>query len=163
MSVTAELVRELFDYQPDGTLVRRVRRGARGALGQTVGYLNNTGYLSVRIQERHYKIHRLVWLWHHGRWPKMIDHINRVKTDNRIENLREAQNNSESAQNRGVFRNNKCGYTGVFQTRAGRYRAHIYCQRRRYHLGTFATALDAAQAYWEAKRRLHQFHPDPVI
>jgi hypothetical protein len=60
------------------------------AYGDVAGSVNGRGYRIVGIRGRYYSEHRLAWFYVHGVWPThTIDHINRVRTDNRIANLRD--------------------------------------------------------------------------
>ena len=76
-------IQKYFVYQKDGSFERKDRKNSKGSL-------DKDGYLIIKIKGKQYKAHRLVYAYHHGKFPaKEIDHINRVRTDNRIENLRE--------------------------------------------------------------------------
>ena len=97
---------------------------------------------------QHY-VHRLVWIDANGPIPKglMIDHINRDKHDNRLENLR-LVTRSQNAQNR----KNVTGYT---QISGGRYQAQIMLDYKHYFLGHFDTEAEARSAYLKAKKEYH--------
>ncbi|UOL49228.1 HNH endonuclease [Stenotrophomonas phage BUCT603B1] len=91
--VTAERVSELLEYRHTGELVWRETWNAQCRAGQVAGSLNCTGYRRIRIDGTRYRAHRLVWLLHTGKHPDdQLDHINGVRDDNRIENLRECTN-----------------------------------------------------------------------
>ena len=118
--------------------------------------------------------HRLAWLYTHGKWPsKYIDHINGVKTDNRIANLREADNGENMQNQRRARRNSKTGLLGVRWNRAsGNYVAVITVNRHVINVGSFKTAEEAHEAYLRAKAELHEFgvikpkddvHPDRIL
>ena len=92
-------LRERFDYE-DGRLTYRYRVSQRCKQGDVVGSLNSEGYVVTIIDGVGYFVHRLIWKWHHGTDPQMIDHVNRDRSDNKIENLREADNR-ENQWNRG--------------------------------------------------------------
>ena len=82
-----ELLKELFIY--DGrNLCWSKSRGNRKALTRA-GTISNHGYVIITIDGKAYMEHRLIWMLHNGSFPKELDHINQIKTDNRIENLRE--------------------------------------------------------------------------
>lgn len=101
-----------------------------------------------------YKAHRLAWLYMHGELPdKSIDHINGLKTDNRIANLRLATN-AQQKQNRPRNLNNSSGYKGVARAET-KWRARINANGRHYYLGRFDTPEDAHNAYVAAAHRLH--------
>ncbi len=88
---------ELFVYD-DGKLLAKKQRHKWNA-GQEVGSATGTtGYRVVMIDGYIWGIHRLVFFWHHGWWPELVDHIDRTRTNNRIENLR-ASNKSLNALN----------------------------------------------------------------
>jgi hypothetical protein len=137
--LTAENVRDIFDYCPDeGGLLWRPRQGpvnwnTRFA-GKRVGCVNQYGYRQLTYLRKNYSEHRVVWLWHRGSWPtQMIDHINRDRVDNRIENLRDvdAFTNRTNVDAAYLRRN----YTGTwslsftFRTEQEAVEALALCQR----------------------------------
>lgn len=134
--------------------VKQVPAGARA------GSLSNKGYWRIKIGNREYSAHRLAWLYVHGEFPSgALDHINRVRDDNRIVNLRPASF-VENGQNRGLARNNTSGYTGVTYNRTCRkWQASICVRGKHHHLGLHTSAELAAAAYAEAKKSFHSFHP----
>lgn len=76
-----------------------------------------------------------------------VDHINRVRTDNRVSNLRSATK-AQNAANRVKRKNNTTGYKGVFiYKKSKRFLARIICKGEKKHLGIFENAIDAAMAY----------------
>ena len=89
MEITYEFVRSVFDYDPEGFLVWKSSLNNQFA-GKRAGGVDKNGYWYVQLTRFKKKVpaHRLIFLWHHGFMPKMVDHANRVRTDNRIENLR---------------------------------------------------------------------------
>jgi len=85
--------------------------------GMIAGHDDGKGYRSMRLLGHRFKLHRLMWLWHHGYYPDSnIDHINGVHDDNHIENLRLATD-AQNVHNR---------------IRAGKHRPGVYKMRHRY-------------------------------
>lgn len=147
----------LFEYRADGTLVRKVTTGGRPA-GSTVGGVHHDGYLQAKFLGRHIQVHRLVWLMHRGELPAVLDHINGVRHDNRIENLRSVSHAVNSQNRRAATSVNKTGFLGVMLVARNRDRPFVAAIRvsgRQKELGCFATAEQAHEAYVMAKRRLH--------
>lgn len=89
--LTAERLRAALDYDPATGLFRWIERpNQKIIVGSIAGHVGRKGYIYVTIDKRKYAAHRLAWLYVNGEWPKeQIDHINRVKDDNRISNLRD--------------------------------------------------------------------------
>lgn len=111
MEITQELLHKLFEYK-NGILFWKIRPANNIHIGAKAGSLHHTGYYQVRINWKFYRTHRLIFLFHHGYLPKFIDHINGIKHDNRIENLRVASP-SQNCHNRRVNKNNTSGVKGV--------------------------------------------------
>lgn len=156
--LTQERLKELLHYNPEtGILVWISNSGSRGNYnaGAVAGGKHKCGYLHTHIDRKAYLIHRLAWLYVYGHFPPHhIDHINGVRCDNRISNLRLATE-SENAQNRRLpQKNNKIGMIGVSKHR-GRYRASISMNKKWHFLGSFDTSEEASKAYLKAKRLLH--------
>lgn len=158
--LTAQRLREVLEYNP-GTGEFRQRHSHRNwPAGRIVGTRDNHDYVKIRVDGRYHKAHRLAWLYHYGVWPGLnIDHINRVKGDNRIENLRDVStqfNNHNVADARG---DNIAGYLGVSKKGDGRFKAVIKAtlagHRLQLYLGSYKTPEIAHAVYMDAKRRLH--------
>jgi hypothetical protein len=131
--LTQERVRELFDYI-DGHLVWQISRGGVN-VGDIAGSVSH-GYVQVKINNVNYRAHRLIWLWHYGYLPENdIDHLNRIRADNRIENLREVGDvcNQRNTTNHST---NTSGVKGVcWNAEAGKWHANIMVNGKQYYLG----------------------------
>jgi len=122
-SITQELVQYLFDYK-DGKLIWKNHRWSRKN-GSVAGVISRCGYLMVAINRKRYLVHRIVWIWHKGELPDVLDHINGDKTDNRIDNLRPTTM-SENAWNRTSKGRNTSGHKGVTKHKAsGKWQVFI--------------------------------------
>jgi hypothetical protein len=150
--LTQARVRELFDYREDGELIRKVRTSSRARVGDVAGCPDGHGYKVTRVEDKLYSNHRLIWLLHHGYFPEhQIDHINRIRTDNRIENLREV---SQVCNSRNCKQRTDCssGVTGVYWHKlTNKWRARIKIPNKNIHLGLYDTLLEAAKARWDAE------------
>lgn len=147
---------EVLHYKPEtGEFVWRVSMNGRAMAGSVAGTKSIGGYMQIRVDGGQYKAHRLAWFYVNGSWPKWhVDHVNGIRSDNRIENLRQASPMVNAQNRRNASCNNKSGFLGVSRRREG-WRASIQSQGIRYELGIFQTAEQAYSAYVEAKRRLH--------
>jgi hypothetical protein len=86
---------EYLQYnQETGNIIWLKDKGTKKLIGQIAGNLNNNGYIQIKFDGKLYKAHRLAWYLHHGVWPQNeIDHINGIRNDNRINNLRDVTKN----------------------------------------------------------------------
>lgn len=113
---------------------------------------NNNGYRRVRIKGKNYLEHRVIMMLCFGHIPENaeIDHINHVRNDNRLINLRFVTR-GENMRNKSVSSKSTTGVTGVyFYKRLQKYIARIRVNREFIHLGTFETLEEAAAARAEA-------------
>lgn len=153
--ISFEEATSLLILRDDGRIVWRETRGHKLA-GSVAGSVNGDGYIAICIRKKTYLAHRLAWLLHYGVWPsERIDHCNRIRTDNRPENLRLA-NVNQNAQNR-IVNKSKClaASRGVTIHSTGKYQAQIRCNGRGHYLGLFKTEGEAAEAYAAASLKLH--------
>ena len=151
-SLTVERVKEVLNYnQETGVFTWRVQKSARGNIRSVAGTSGRMGYWSIQIDNKIYKAHRLAWFVTYGRWPKdQIDHINGIRGDNRITNLREATP-LQNARNTGAHRLNTSGFKGVvWHKYRKKWRSTICINRKKKHLGTFSSAEEAGEAYQKA-------------
>jgi len=118
-----------------------------GGVGSLAGYVNQSGYRIIMIGGKNYKAHRLVWLHQNGKWPDgVIDHINRIPCDNRIENLRDVSQ-LLNGQNRGVPKHNRSGHRGVSFIKArNKWYASITFNGATINLGLHETLEKAVDA-----------------
>lgn len=151
--LTQAILKSLLTYDPEtGVFTNRTFRGLRALEGTEAGNITSNGYIDVTIRKRKYKAHRLAWLYMYGEWPKNnIDHINRIKTDNRISNLRDVTQ-AENGRNKSTHKNNTSGVTGV-DYHKGQWRARIRVNRKSLHLGYYATMADAEASRKRAEER----------
>lgn len=131
---------ERYEYNPlTGDLYHR----SGPAKGKKAGTLRK-GYLEIKFKGKDYKAHRVVWLWVTGKFPcHTIDHINRIRSDNRFSNLRDVP---QSVNNRNKVK----PPIGAWQTPCGNWAAQICINRKTIHIGTFRTeqlAKEARQKY----------------
>ena len=98
-TITQALLRADFDYHPDGFLIR-TRAYNNVGVGKIAGCLGHDGYWQLMWNRKMYRAHRLIYLWHHGHLPELIDHIDQDRANNRIENLRAADKRLNALNNK---------------------------------------------------------------
>ena len=132
----AEYCRELFEYKEDGSLVWKVSRGGVKA-GTVAGSLSNRGYLCVSIDNVTYLVHQIVFLLHYSYIPKTIDHIDRDKTNNRIENLR-----SVSARGNSLNRSDNTETPNISKN-GGSFQVMFMFKGKKEYFGIYNTIEEA--------------------
>ena len=158
--ITQEQVRDRYIYHADGRLTYRERVSSRAMKGGKVGTTNNCGYVMTSINGKFYQVHRLIFLYHHGYLPKELDHINGVKIDNRISNLR-GVSHQENGKNQKNRCNNTSGHMGIYwHKKAKKWRAGINVDGKKIHLGYFKDIDDVVvvRKQAEIKYGYHKNH-----
>lgn len=124
--------------------------------GKEAGCVTKKGYRVVTLNYIQYMAHVIAWILHYGEVrPQMLDHINGVKDDNRIDNLR-LSDDVTNQQNRGKPKNNTSGYKGVcWCVQTQKWQAIIKADGKRLHLGRYLTKEQAYQAYCNAAFKFH--------
>ena len=152
--ITAKKLRELIEYDPiSGQFIWRVsRKGGGTKAGYPAGRVRaHDGYIRLGINGARHFAHRLAWLYVYGEFPRnQIDHIDGIRHNNSIQNLREATG-TQNLGNMSRPSHNSSGFKGVsWHKGAGKWRAYIKNKGRAIHLGHFDDAKLAHAAYLKA-------------
>lgn len=170
IQLTQELVKSLFDYK-DGFLYWKISRTVRIKIGDLAGSISNTHSgprRMIKIGQKSYYSSRLIFFYHKGYFPKMVDHKDRNKANEKIENLRDADKH-QNAWNVSKQANKTSKYLGVslktnkktqLVKTTGLMKTYIsflwYSQITvrgvKIFLGGFKLEIDAAKAYNEAAK-----------
>lgn len=144
---------EIFYVDDNYTLRWKVRlsKNSPHSVGDVAGTLSKkTGYYHVNCFNTILVVHRIIWIMHNGDIPDgcVIDHINTIRTDNRLSNLR-VVTEARNLRNLAIRKENTSGYVGVHYDN-GRWRAMARDSLgRKKHLGRFSDKVEAAKAvYW---------------
>ena len=152
--ITQERLKHLMRYE-DGKLywVRPTAKWMKE--GTEAGFIMNMGYRIACVDGRQIMMHRLVFLYHHGYTPEIVDHIDGDILNNRIENLRPATR-SQNNINARTRNDNKSGQKGVrWREDQQKWQAGITVNKKKHHLGYFTAFEDAKNAYLIAAQQLH--------
>lgn len=152
-------IRECLTYDAStGIFLWTADRRGKTRSGDIAGCLNGSGYRVISFKDVTYRAHRLAWWFVYGVMPVgLIDHINGIRTDNRIANLRVASPRANAQNVSRAKSNSATGLLGVISpSDRPVFLSSIRDQQgKRIHLGTFAAAEDAHDAYMTAKRQMH--------
>jgi len=168
LEITQKLVKRIFEYK-NGRLYWKEKPTSLSqvVIGNEAGYIvrNKTKheYRYVKIDGKRYKAADLVWIYHNGEKPSMLDHENHNTQDDSIGNLREVTQ-SENSRNRTISRLNTSGITGVtWDEKKKKWRARISnCNGKRIELGFFKDKENAKSARKAAEKvfNYHKNHGD---
>lgn len=163
-NLTQGFLREAFTYNEDmGRLVFNKKAGSSAEVkrwntryaGARAGSENNQGYLHVKLFGKKHKLHRLIFLYHHGWLPKVVDHKDGDKLNCRIDNLRPATT-GENNRNSKVSSCNTSGVKGVsWHKQHGKWYASIRVNKRSIFLGLFLEKTEAEVAVRAARSKHH--------
>ena len=147
-------IRMTFYYNvKEGGLYYFESKGPRKARSRAGSLSKSNGYRTVGIggkgNQKQYREHRLIFLYHNGRLPKTIDHINGDRGDNRIENLRECTQ-QQNCMNTSSRKGSTSKYRGVRKLEENGkilWIAQVFHKGKNIHLGRFNKEDEAAMAY----------------
>mgnify|MGYP003455568704 CR=1 FL=1 len=150
-----ERLKQVLDYNPETgvlTWLDRVERGfsfnnrVAGTRGRQLNGSPSGKMISVDAVR--YKVSRVIWVMVYGSLPEghEIDHANGNPWDDRLCNLRLATHDQNKANRRSMIKS-KTGLKGVTARKNGKFQSCLKFNRKKYFLGTFNTAEEAAKAY----------------
>jgi len=151
--LTQVKLKELLHYDPNtGDFTWKYRLHGL-PVGVIAGTINSDGYGRIKINGFEYATAILANLYMEGFIPEnQMDHKNRIRHDDRWDNLREASRQCQ-VRNRGLFKRNKSKIAGVLRHKKNNnWVARICVNYNQMHLGSFKNKIDAAMARWEAEK-----------
>ena len=158
--ITQKRLKEVLHYNPDTGLFTWIAHRQGVKVGSSAGNTTVQGYRIIGIDGKRYMAHRAAWLYMTGSWPKnQIDHINHIRDDNRIINLREVTH-KENKRNQPINKNNTSGVTGVYWNKPLQmWHPKIMVNSKSINLGTFIDKFEAICARKSANNK-YGFHPN---
>lgn len=157
-TISQARLKALLNYDPDtGVFTWKVNRRPTIRIGDIAG-CERRGYWVLKVDQHVYFSHRLAWLYVHGVWPTGdIDHINRIRDDNRLSNLRECSR-AENCQNTTARKSNTSGHKGVsWVAQRQKWVAQIVINGKNVNLGRYSSIEDAIAAR-RAAEQAHYTH-----
>lgn len=160
LEIDIDTLHRLFTYDPETGVILWKERDRNLSGVEAGGICPTSGYRRIKINSSLILAHRIAIAMVTGKWPEdQVDHINGVRADNRLANLR-AVSRSENLVNKGRYRSNTSGVTGVSWHRQHRkWIASINRAGRRTTIGLFHNLDETAAARREAEK-LNGFHPN---
>lgn len=149
--LTQEYVQSILRYE-DGHLWW-LKKTRNRQVDRPAGTINGNGYRQIYIDSRIYPEHRIIFLYHHGWLPKYIDHINGIRTDNRIENLRPCTQQQNCFNTKGYTSSGVKGVT--WHKKDKRWQAQLSINGRNTYLGSYKTVEEAAAVVSLARQKHH--------
>lgn len=151
---TQKELQELFHYERGFLFWKAPRK--KVVVGNLVGWVARSGYAEVKLNQKIYKLHRLIFKMHNGYMPEFVDHIDCDRLNNKIENLREATA-SQNKWNQSAPKNNISGIKGVcFDKRYNKWKAYLKVNSKQKNIGYFESIELAAQAVQKARGEQHE-------
>lgn len=145
-------IKDYLSYNPLTGNIRWIKKASRNTIiGSIAGTKNIDGRTAIVIHSVRLMSHRIGFFLYHGWCPDILDHINRIKSDNRIENLRPATN-SQNGMNKGIIETNTSGVIGVHWDKVNKkWYAKIGINKKYYNLGRYIKIEDAVKARQKAE------------
>lgn len=152
-----DYLHECFEYLPSGILLWKERPHTHFNSFQTWRMWNarfagdqsgtvEQKYLRVLLNKVPYLVHRIIFKMHHNEEPEEIDHINRIRSDNRIDNLR-AANAYLNQNNKSNNLSKRSGHSGITWDKSkDKWKAQTRLQGKQLYVGLFNSIPEALEA-----------------
>lgn len=154
--LTQAKLQSILNYDPEtGVFTWKISKSGNKGIDSIAGYLHKKNkYYYICIDYKHYKLHRLAWLYTYNELPKVIDHINGDSLDNRISNLRKCTF-QENMYNQKLRIDNSTGVKGIRLSSHGKWRVVITSNKIVHHFGYFDDFFEACCVCYSNRNKLH--------
>lgn len=153
-NITQQFLKSVLDYDPETGLFTWIKHMHRK--GKVAGSSNGNGHIQICFKGKMYLAHRLAFLYMTGKFPeRIVDHINRDRSDNSWRNLRESDL-SQNCCNIKKRKDNTSGHRGVFWRKdSQKWRVIVAKNKRRMYLGDYEDLELASLVAQEARAKYH--------
>jgi hypothetical protein len=134
--ITQDYLKQIFEYK-DGNLYWKTDFSLKIKEGKKAGSVNKQGRMQIGINKKVYIFSRVVFLYHYGFLPKLIDHIDGNKLNNKIENLREATISQNNYNSKIPLHNTSKIKNVSFNTRDKIWNVSLKVNKKRIFIGGF--------------------------
>lgn len=153
MDITYSLADHYLEYNNGNLFWKKPRQNIK--VGQKAGCIDSHGYVSVTLNGKFLKVHRIIFYMHYGYLPDSIDHIDGNKLNNSIENLRPATSN-QNQWNRKKLTRGLSGFKNVsWNKKMNKWRVSLSINRVAKHIGYFDDIELADLVAQEARNKYH--------
>lgn len=149
-------VLKVFEYKEGKLFWKEPTNPKRTPIGSLAGTVSKRGYVHIQYMNKIYKAHRLVYLMFKGEMCALLDHVNGVLTDNRIENLRPATT-TQNQRNAVIRKDNSSGVKNVsWHKRIGKWGVQLSVNRVIKHIGYYNDLEVAKLVAIDARNKHHK-------
>jgi hypothetical protein len=156
-SISQEYLKSILNYNPDtGIFTWKINKSIGTKSNDIAGAINDKGYVKISINSKGHSAHRLAWLYMNGVYPpNQIDHINKVRSDNRFKNLRLATN-KQNQENTSIRKDNSSGTTGInWRKDLEKWQVRIQSHGKRITVGIYSGLELAIEAREKAEEKYY--------
>lgn len=155
-TLSQEYLQSLFDYRDGNLYWKKLIKQNQVKVGDIAGTKHPNGYVYIHIKNKNYVAHRLIFMLHHGYLPEFIDHINGIRSDNRIENLRPVTK-SQNSLNAKLSKSNTSGVKGVcWDSDTKKWLVQVTINKKQKKIGRYDDLELAELVAIEARDKYHK-------
>jgi hypothetical protein len=152
--ITQDNLKDYFTYK-DGNLFWKRQPSRRITVGSIAGNLTERGYIQVKVFNKRFYAHRIIFFMFNGYFPQELDHIDGNKSNNRIENLRDSTK-SQNNMNSKKRKDNTSGTKGItWDKRCNKWKVQGQANNIKYYLGRYDDMELAKKVIYEFRKQHH--------
>jgi hypothetical protein len=152
--ITQDKLKEYLDYK-EGKLFWKKQPSSVISVGSEAGHINLHGYVQIKIFNKRFYAHRIIFFMFNGYFPQEVDHIDGNKSNNKIENLR-ASTKSQNNMNSKKRKDNTSGIKGItWDKHRKKWKTYLQSNKIRYYLGSYVDIEMATQVINEFRKQQH--------
>jgi hypothetical protein len=140
-------IKQYLSYDPETGLMMWIKKSNRACkINTPFTKKDDKGYIRIKFKYKNYRVHQLGWFFVYGYWPeKELDHINGIRDDNRISNLREVTHRQNSRNRPEHRRGHDVGIKFIKESKKNPWMAYSRVNKKQIYLGVYPTKQKAIE------------------